>query len=122
MSRPEADAPAFAEPWQAQAFALAVGLNERGLFGWGEWAEALSREIAVEGEAADGARYYESWLAALEAVLIAKGATDKVEIDRLAAAWARAAENTPHGQPIELGADALDADAPGAVGPGGRRG
>ncbi len=32
----------FAEPWEAQAFALAVALNERGLFTWPEWASAFA--------------------------------------------------------------------------------
>ena len=48
MSRPELppglDEPVFAEPWQAQAFALAVALNERGLFSWTEWAETLGAD------------------------------------------------------------------------------
>jgi hypothetical protein len=29
--------PVFAEPWQAQAFALAVKLSEQGHFTWKEW-------------------------------------------------------------------------------------
>jgi hypothetical protein len=29
--------PVFAEPWQAQAFALAVRLSEQGYFTWKEW-------------------------------------------------------------------------------------
>ena len=33
--------PVFAEPWQAQAFALAVKLSEPGHFTWKEWAAAL---------------------------------------------------------------------------------
>ena len=34
--------PVFAEPWQAQAFALAVKLSEQGHFTWKEWAGALA--------------------------------------------------------------------------------
>jgi len=34
--------PVFAEPWQAQAFALAVKLSEQGHFTWTEWAAALA--------------------------------------------------------------------------------
>jgi len=37
------DEPVFAEPWQAQAFALAVKLSEQGLFTWKEWAAALAK-------------------------------------------------------------------------------
>jgi len=35
------DGPVFREPWEAEAFALAVSLNERGLFTWKEWAKIL---------------------------------------------------------------------------------
>jgi nitrile hydratase accessory protein len=64
--------PVFREPWEAKAFALAVALNERGLFSWTEWAEALGREIAAAGPGDDGSRYYEHWLAALERLVAAK--------------------------------------------------
>src|ERR1700760_1807545 len=37
--------PVFAEPWQAQAFALALKLSEQGHFTWKEWAEALAAEL-----------------------------------------------------------------------------
>ena len=39
--------PVFAEPWQANAFALAVKLSEQGHFTWQEWASAHGPE-AVE--------------------------------------------------------------------------
>src|SRR5262245_34595015 len=61
--------PVFAEPWQAQAFALAVRLSEEGYFTWKEWASSLADELkaaADRGEPDDGSRYYEHWLAALE--------------------------------------------------------
>ena len=38
--------PVFAEPWQAQAFALAVKLSEQGHFTWVEWAAALADELS----------------------------------------------------------------------------
>jgi hypothetical protein len=31
--------PVFREPWEAQAFALAVKLSEQGYFTWKEWAQ-----------------------------------------------------------------------------------
>ena len=37
--------PVFGAPWEAEAFALAVSLNERGLFTWKEWAATLGDEI-----------------------------------------------------------------------------
>lgn len=96
------DAPVFAEPWQAQVFALAVALNERGLFTWSEWAEQLSRQVASPGAAADGSDYYQHWLAALEALLDEKGVANASMIDALSASWRRAAHATPHGKPIRL--------------------
>ncbi|TIO09312.1 nitrile hydratase accessory protein [Mesorhizobium sp.] len=96
------DAPVFAEPWQAEAFAMTVALHDKGLFSWSEWAEALSAEVKKPGAASDGHDYYEHWLAALEKVLSAKGVAGKGDVDALAAAWERAAHVTPHGKPILL--------------------
>jgi len=101
------DDPVFAEPWQAEAFALVVALHERGLFSWGEWAEALSAEVKSETSPADGSDYYEHWLKALEKLLAAKGVAGPGEVDALAAAWERAAHATPHGKPILLENDPL---------------
>src|SRR5262244_3531561 len=75
----DADGPTFDEPWQAQAFAMAVKLSEQGYFTWKEWASALADEIkaaAVRGEDNDGSRYYHHWLAALERLVAEKGLTD----------------------------------------------
>ena len=63
------DGPVFAEPWQAQVFALAVKLSEEGHFTWTEWTEAFGDQLkaaADRGEPDDSSRYYEHWLAALE--------------------------------------------------------
>lgn len=97
--------PVFAEPWQAQAFALAVKLSEQGHFTWKEWAAALANELqaaARRGEPDDGSRYYEHWLAALETLVTAKGLADPNALRTRKEAWAAAYRNTPHGQPIEL--------------------
>jgi len=97
--------PVFAEPWQAQAFAMTLQLHQRGLFSWPEWAAALSAQIAraqAEGDADLGDTYYRHWLAALETLVAAKGATRATELARYAQAWDQAADRTPHGQPIVL--------------------
>jgi len=99
---PGIDEPAFAEPWQAEAFAMTVALHEKGLFSWTEWAEALSSEVNRPDAAADGHDYYEHWLAALEKLLASKGVAQTTEVDTVAAAWERAAHATPHGKPILL--------------------
>jgi nitrile hydratase accessory protein len=97
--------PVFAEPWQAQAFALAVKLSETGCFTWKEWAAALAAELkaaADRGEPDDGSRYYEHWTAALEKLVQAKGLLDEAALTERKEAWADAYRHTPHGQPIEL--------------------
>ena len=95
----------FAEPWQAQAFALAVRLSAQGHFTWKEWAAALADELkaaADRGEPDDGSRYYEYWLAALERLVTAKGLTDAPSLHARKEAWADAYRHTPHGKPVEL--------------------
>ncbi len=99
--------PGFAEPWEAQAFALAVKLSEQGHFTWKEWAGALADELkgaANRGEPDDGSRYYLYWLAALERLVTAKGLTDRAELEARKEAWADAYRHTPHGMPVELAA------------------
>jgi nitrile hydratase accessory protein len=97
--------PVFAEPWQAQAFALVVNLSDQGYFTWKEWAGALADELKVaagRGEPDDGSRYYEHWLAALERLVTAKGLADPTALLTRKEEWAAAYRNTPHGQPVEL--------------------
>jgi nitrile hydratase accessory protein len=97
--------PVFAEPWQAQAFALAVTLSEQGHFTWKEWAAALADELqaaAKRGEPDDGSRYYEHWLAALEGLVTVKGLADPTALRTRKEAWTDAYRNTPHGKPVEL--------------------
>jgi len=95
----------FAEPWQAQAFALAVKLSEQGHFTWKEWAAALADQLqaaAARGEPDDGSRYYEHWLAALERLVSAKGLTDPSALVDRKTAWTNAYRYTPHGMPVAL--------------------
>jgi nitrile hydratase accessory protein len=118
LSRPEADrlaalpripldkdGPVFAEPWQAQAFALAVKLSEAGHFTWKEWAAALANELksaATRGEPDDGSNYYAYWVTALERLVIAKGLTDEHAMRIRKDAWADAYHHTPHGEAVVL--------------------
>ena len=104
MPRDE-DGPVFAEPWQAQAFALAVKLSEQGYFTWKEWAATLAEELqaaANRGEPDDGSRYYEYWLAALERLVTAKNLTNQAALLTRKQAWVDAYRHTPHGKPVEL--------------------
>ncbi|MEP0941872.1 MAG: nitrile hydratase accessory protein [Rhizobiaceae bacterium] len=94
----DGDEPVFNAPWEAQAFALTLGLYEKGLFGWEEWAASLSAEIhsGVERD------YYRHWLVALEQLVAKKQLTSPQDIDAREQAWHDAAARTPHGEPIEL--------------------
>ncbi|MFO1024013.1 MAG: nitrile hydratase accessory protein [Acetobacteraceae bacterium] len=100
------DGPVFAEPWQAEAFALAVRLHEAGCFTWSEWATTLGdvlREVRERGETDDGSRYYEHWLAALERLIVAKQVLSDVDLNQRKKAWVEAYLSTPHGKPVALG-------------------
>jgi len=100
-----AEGPVFREPWEAQAFAMALALHERGLFTWSEWAATLAEEIKRAQAAGDpdtGDTYYRHWLNALERLVAGKGVTDAATLARYREAWDHAADRTPHGTPIEL--------------------
>lgn len=96
---------AFDEPWQAQAFACAILLSQRGLFTWAEWSEVFGATIKDDperpGESHNDA-YFRQWLAALEQLVEIKQATSQTEIDLRQGAWREAYLNTPHGAPVEL--------------------
>ena len=101
----DAEGPVFREPWEAQAFAMALALHEHGLFTWSEWAATLSDEIKRAQAAGDpdtGETYYRHWLATLETLVAAKGVTTSDALHRYRDAWDHAADRTPHGAPIEL--------------------
>jgi nitrile hydratase accessory protein len=107
----DANDPVFAEPWQAEAFALAVKLSEQGHFAWKEWAAALADELRAAascGEPDDGSHYYHHWLAALERLVTAKGLADSADLAVRKEAWAEAYRRTPHGKPVELTAESND--------------
>ncbi len=101
------EGPVFKEPWEAQAFALTLKLYEAGHFTWPEWAETLGAEIEAARARGDpdlGDTYYRHWLAALERLATEKGLVHGNDLGARKAAWKRAFLNTPHGQPVALGA------------------
>ena len=111
MIRPDAppteqrQEPVFAAPWEAQAFALAILLHQRGVFAWDEWTRTLAEEI--HRPEAEGRSYYQHWLAALERLTAAKNLAAPAELAARRDAWERATRATPHGQPILLKNDPL---------------
>lgn len=112
MSRPEIpfqqdpDAPPFAEPWEAQAFALTLQLYEAGHFTWREWADTLGavlKEADAKNPSDDGRDYYRHWLVALERLTDAKRLSNATERADRKQAWETAYLTTPHGKPVSLG-------------------
>ncbi len=104
--------PVFREPWEAQAFAMALALHERGVFKWSEWAATLADEIKRAQAAGDpdtGETYYRHWLATLERLVAEKQVASRDMLRRYRDAWDRAADRTPHGTPIELKPDDFSA-------------
>ena len=104
----DAEGPVFREPWEAQAFAMALALHDKGLFTWPEWAATLGAEIKraqATGDPDTGETYYHHWLAALERLVAEKGVATPETLTRYHDAWDHAADRTPHGQPIELKPD-----------------
>jgi len=102
------EGPVFCEPWEAQAFAMALALHARGVFTWPEWAATLAAEIARAQAAGDpdtGETYYRHWLAALERLVADKGVASTATLARYYDAWDHAADRTPHGKAIELKAE-----------------
>ena len=98
----DADGPVFQEPWQAQAFALALQLHAQGAFTWTEWAAALSDRLKAAGPHDDPARYYEHWLAALEDLVTGRNLASPAALQTRKQAWEDAYARTPHGKPVEL--------------------
>ncbi len=101
----DAEGPVFAEPWQAQAFAMTLRLHAGGCFTWSEWAACLAGEIKAAQAAGDpdlGDTYYHHWLAALERLVVDKGLVAGPALESCREAWTAASEATPHGQPIRL--------------------
>jgi nitrile hydratase accessory protein len=99
------DGPIFGEPWQAQAFALAVVLSEEGHFTWKDWTAALGEELkasGARGEPEDGSLYYDCWLAALERLVVERQLSNAEALRATKEAWAEAYRRTPHGKPVEL--------------------
>lgn len=96
--------PAFAEPWQARAFAIAILASKQGCFTWSEWTHALGRELRsvpqLDSQPVPG--YFDCWLSALQSLLASKGAVGQGELRERKQAWEDAYETTPHGRPVRL--------------------
>ncbi|WP_169543791.1 nitrile hydratase accessory protein [Sneathiella aquimaris] len=99
------DGPVFDEPWQAQAFAMTVGLHEKGLFSWSEWADIFGAQIAEatqQGRGCGNENYYLCWLAALEILVDQKKLISLDQLSVRKEEWRQANAHTDHGKPITL--------------------
>jgi nitrile hydratase accessory protein len=95
----------FNEPWEAQALALSVKLQEEGHFTANEWANALGAEVKAaqsRGDPDDGTTYYRHVLAALERLVCKKGLASRESLERRRSEWENAYRATPHGEPVTL--------------------
>ena len=98
--------PVFKAQWEAQAFAMAMALQERGVITPKEWSQALAEviaEVRARGEPDTGEDYYRHWLVALERIVSRKGLVAAAALTERQHEWEEAARRTPHGKPIELG-------------------
>jgi nitrile hydratase accessory protein len=94
--------PIFAEPWQAQAFAVVVELIDEGTLTRVEWADKLAaalREAEARGEYNTGERYYHHWLIALERVIVDK---DLAGMDELTTEGENIREHDHHNREHQL--------------------
>ena len=97
--------PVFKEPWQAQAFAVAVSLCEQGYFSWSEWVEQFSAQVKLAQQSGDpdlGDTYYNHWLKSLEVIVSEKQIIAISELKARKEAWREAYLRTPHGKSVEL--------------------
>ncbi len=98
-------APGFAEPWQAEAYAMAQTLIDSGRIAASEWSSVLGaalRKAAEHGAADDSDAYYAALVEALMTILVAKGRLEGDEIARRVEDWRAAYFRTPHGKPVTL--------------------
>ena len=100
--------PVFAEPWQAEALAVADALVRAGTVTADAWAAALGAELCAadaRGEPDSEATYYRSVVAALETLSEEHGLVTAGDRDVRRAAWEDAYRRTPHGAPVRLADD-----------------
>ncbi|HKA13097.1 MAG TPA: nitrile hydratase accessory protein [Candidatus Dormibacteraeota bacterium] len=66
----------FEAPWEGRAFGMAVVMHDRGAYHWDDFRDRLIDHISNASTP-----YYESWLGALESLLLAHGMIEPEELD-----------------------------------------
>jgi nitrile hydratase accessory protein len=79
----------FRAPWEGRAFGIGMVLNEKRVYPWNDFRTRLQDEIGRST-----ADYYESWLNALETLLVVTGVVTRDEVRRRAAEY-QALERDP---------------------------
>lgn len=90
-------APAFAQPWEADAFVIAVALSQRGYFSWPQWVEQFAQEIHHSPQRRDESAhtaYYRQWLSCLEKILSQHHLIPQSELLSREEQWRQAFLNT----------------------------
>ena len=120
------DPPGFNEPWEAEALALSIALQEKGYVTATEWATVLGVEIQTArafGDPDDATTYYRHVLAALERVVSDKDLVTADALRERRRDWEGAYRRTPHGRKwqLEESEHSLAHDPPPARRQAGRR-
>jgi nitrile hydratase accessory protein len=105
MNQSESGQPGFAEPWQAEAYAMAQVLIETGRIAAAKWPVvfgAALKEAADRGDPDDSQTYYVALAEALGRALVAEGRLEASEIEIRIEDWRAAYMRTPHGKPVTL--------------------
>ena len=95
----------LSEPWEAEAMALSIALQEAGYFTAREWSAALGSKpnpAKAGGETDDDTSFSELLLAALEGLACDKGLVDREALRERRRDWENAYRTTPHGKPVRL--------------------
>jgi len=78
----------FAEPWESQAFGVAMALHQAGHFAWEDFRQRLIAEIGdwqAHRAGQEEWNYYRCWLRALERTLAGAGLVSEAEVGERAA-------------------------------------
>ena len=96
----------FQSPWHSQLFAITVQLSESGNFSWKEFVDFFGKSLnraRIHNENLDGNDdYFNSWLVALEEIIVTKEIANSKILSVLKNDWINAYLSTPHGDPVKI--------------------
>ena len=96
----------FQSPWHSQLFAITVQLSESGNFSWKEFVDYFGKSLnraRINKENLDGNDdYFNSWLVALEEIIVTKEIANSKILSVLKNDWINAYLSTPHGDPVKI--------------------